>query len=237
MLTAPAERLINILYKTAISDGEARKTRLRRIGKRLMMNSAQLICALGFNKAIQDLPEVITTLDFVSYEQLAQERNEIFTSDIYRYLTIDDILNIYAAVAGDPKVQQVMQSLLTSRLENIEHRIETTVNALIIERYKKEMQAVYNEGVAHLEFAEGRLGAIDSGFRALISEVAIIVESKLIPVADIFFRETILPEEKRKMLSRGLIPDELVKARLEDDAIPARERKMLEDYARLNIRN
>ena len=237
VLTAPAERLVNILYKTVIKEEEPRGTKLARIAKRLAMNSEQLTCALGFNAALRELTDVVQTLGFSSYDQLAKQRNEIFVSDMYRYLTIDDILCIYVNVAKDTATQAIMQYLLKTRLENIEKRIEATVNSLIIERYKKEMRSIYNDGLAQIEFAEARLDKTDSGFRALVNEVAIIVEARIIPVGDIFFRETILPEEKRKIMTRGLIPEEFITTRLEDKQISEQERKMLEDYVRLNLSN
>ncbi len=237
LLTAPAERLVNLLYKTAMKEDEPRGVRLARIAKRLSMNPQQLTCALGFNAAIRELTDVIQTLGFHSYEQLAKERNELFIDDLYRFLKIEDILSIYVHVAQDPSTQAIMQYLLKTRIENIEKRIEATVNSLIIERYKKEIRSIYKDGLAQIEFAEERLNKTDSGFRALVNEVAIIVESKLIPVGDIFFRETILPEEKRKIMNRGLIPDEFITTRLEDQNISEQERKMLEDYVHFNMSN
>ena len=60
-----------------------------------------------------------------------------------------------------------------------------------------------------------------------------IVESRLIPVGDIFFRASILPEEKRRLIIRGLIPREIVEARLADAKISEQERYVLEDQLKL----
>ena len=125
-----------------------------------------------------------------------------------------------------------MQYLLKRRLINIERQIEATVNSLIIEKYKAEMRAVYNDGIADIEFAEERLNTRDSGFRALLNEVCIIIESKLIPAGDIFFRDTILPQEKHKILSKGLMPRDLIQTRLEDENISQEEKQILYDYLR-----
>jgi hypothetical protein len=130
-----------------------------------------------------------------------------------------------------------MQYLLRNRLENIESRIEATVNSLIIEKYKAEMQAVYADKIADIDFAEERLNNVESGFRALLNEVCLITGSRLIPAGDIFFRETILPEEKRKLLSKNLIPVELVESRLQDKDISQQEKKMLNDFLILNHKN
>jgi len=59
----------------------------------------------------------------------------------------------------------------------------------------------------------------------------------LIPAGDIFFRETILPEEKRKLLSKNLIPVDLVESRLEEQNISKQEKQMLNDYLVLNRKN
>jgi len=50
--------------------------------------------------------------------------------------------------------------------------------------------------------------------------------------SEIFFRNTILPEEKRKLLKRGLVPIELVRSRLEDNTISVKERQVLEEHLR-----
>jgi len=127
---------------------------------------------------------------------------------------------------------EVMQYLLSTRLRCIEDRIEATVNSIIIERYKKEMRSIYNDGVAQIEFAEERLRQTHSGFRALLNEVVMIVEARLIPIGDLFFRDTILHEQKRRLISKGLIPKSLVEQRLEDDAVSPQERKVLEEQLR-----
>ena len=127
----------------------------------------------------------------------------------------------------------MLQHLLERRLQKIEESIEATVNSVVIERYKKEIRAIYSDGVAQIDFAEMRLSKVHSGFRALLNEVALIVESRLIPVGDIFFRESILPEEKRRLMIRGLIPRELVLSRLADERIPVQERAVLEDQLKL----
>jgi hypothetical protein len=143
---------------------------------------------------------------------------------------------LYSIVRDDNEMLQVMQYLLKNRLENIESRIEATVNSLIIEKYKTEMRAVYADKIANIDFAEERLNNVESGFRALLNEACIITESRLIPAGDIFFRETILPEEKRKLLSKKLIPVELVESRLQDKDISQQERQMLKDFLTLNYK-
>lgn len=206
--------------------------RLELASKRLKLRTAQIICALGFNPLARELTELLPILGYVTYDELAGERNNIFTSDTYKYLTLDNILSIYTAVRDDPENLQLMPYLLTKRLDKIEEKIETTVNSLIIDKYKAEVRAIYNDGIANIDFAEERLEKHDSGFRALLNEVSIIIESKLIPAGDIFFRDMILPEEKRKILNKGLIPPELIESRLQDEKTSPEEKKILNAYLR-----
>jgi hypothetical protein len=231
VLEASEAELIQRFYK--YKDGlTSMGNRLQEISRKLGLRPEQLVCAVGFNPVARPLTEIMPLLGYATFEELAKERNDIFTSDIYKRLPLDDILAVYSIVRNDSPTLQVMQYLLKQRLERIEQRIEETVNSLIIDRYKAEMRAIYSDGIADVEFADERLNRQDSGFRALLNEVSIIIDSKLIPAGDIFFRSTILPEEKRKILAKGLIPRELVQARLDDHSTPTEEKQVLIEYLR-----
>jgi hypothetical protein len=201
--------------------------------KHLRLKPEQLVCAVGFNPHFPQLTETVIKLGYTP-TTLINLRNEIFSHDIYRKLSLENVLTIYSVIKDCPETIQTMQYLLGTRLAKIESKIETTVNSTMIEKYKAEMRAVYMDGIASIDFAEDRLSKTDSGFRALLNEVVIIMESRLIPAGDIFFRNNVLPEEKRKLLNRGLIPLELVEARLEDKNISPREKKMLRNYIEIN---
>jgi len=231
-LTATPERLINFFYTVAADKQLSPKQKIRRVAYKLGMRSAQVLCGTGFHPAIRQLPDVIAALGYDSYEELAQERNAAFIEDVYVRLSIEDILTLYDTLKNHYPSIDLMQYLLPRRLANIEQHIEATVNPLVIERYKKEMRAIYSSGIAQIDFAEARLSNTHSGFRALINEVGIIVDAKLLPIGEIFFRNTILPEEKRKLLKRGLVPIELVRSRLEDNTISVKERQVLEEHLR-----
>ncbi len=231
ILTAPEETLVQRFFRY-----QARATsmgsRLTEIAKAEGLRNEQLICAVGFNRHARLITEIMPILGYATFEELAKERNDIFTTDIYKKLPLDDVLAVYTVVKEDPANLQVMQYLLKERLEQVEQRIEETVNSMIIERYKSEIRTVYNEGIAGMDFAEERLNRTDSGFRALLNEVGIIVDAKIIPAGNIFFRNTILPEEKRRLLARGLIPRDLIEARLNDENTPADERSILNEFMR-----
>ncbi|MGB1800274.1 MAG: hypothetical protein ACPHLK_05530 [Gammaproteobacteria bacterium] len=228
--------LLQLFYKY----GNANKIgedRTEMIAIDLKLREAQLVCAVGFNKTLTSLPELPAILGFENYDNLINLRNEFFTTDIYKLLTLDNILSVYSNMKDDLKSKQIMEYLLANRLETIEKRIEETVNSLIIEKYKEEMRAIYSDEIVGIDFVETRLDKSDSGFRALLNEVTLIVENKIIPAGDVFFRETILPQEKRKLLDKGLIPRELIEARLSDANITDVEKKILYDHLKLNRDN
>ncbi len=230
------EELLQLLYKFNASDS-ADADKAEEIAMKLKLREAQLICAIGFNKAVRELPEIPLILGFENYDALAHERNEYFTTDIYKLLTLDNILSIYSTIKDDPQNRHIMEYLLASRLKTIEKRIEETVNSLIIDKYKEEMRSIYSDEIVSLDFVEKRLEQSDSGFRALLNEVSLIVESKIIPAGDIFFRDTILPQEKKKLLDKGLIPNNLIEMRLGDPEISAIEKKILYDYIKSRREN
>jgi hypothetical protein len=198
------------------------------------LRKEQAICAIGFNPDARLMIEVLPILGFATFNELDQERNNIFITDIYKRLSLENIVKIYERIREDQKTLQVMQYLLKSRLNKVESEIESTVNSMVIEKYKTEMRAVYSLGIAGMDFIEERLDRRDSGFRALLNEVTMIVENKLIPVGEIFFRDTILPQEKQKLLNKGLIPKELIQSRVNETGISTEEKKILNDYLRMH---
>lgn len=238
ILTASAKELVKIFHEYEKDSGELKKSgNVDRIAKNLKLNSSQLLLAVGFNPNSNGIASIPLIFGYNSIEDIINERNSIFVNDIYRKITLENILTVYSIVKDFPEILQIMQYLVENRLQAIESRIEETVNSVLIEKYKAEIKSIYLDGIAGIDFAEKRLDKIDSGFRALLNEVSTITESKLIPAGDIFFRDTILPEEKRKLLNKGLIPLELVHARLEDESISHRERKMLLDYLEMDKHN
>lgn len=236
ILNFSEEELLQLLYKFNTSE-ETIEDQAEMIAIQLKLREAQLVCAIGFNKSVRKLPEIAPILGFKNYDSLVNARNEFFTMDTYKLLSLDNILSIYSIVKNDVKNKQIMEYLLSSRLETIEKRIEETVNSLIIDKYKEEMRAIYSDGIVGIDFVETRLDKSDSGFRALLNEVTLIVENKIIPAGDVFFRETILPQEKRKLLNKGLIPRNLIETRLSDPNISDVEKKILYDHLKMNREN
>lgn len=234
ILSASEEELVQNFYKFRDDESLPREDKLNAVGKKFLLRGAQLVCAIGFNPNARDLTEILPIMGFDSFDELAQHRNDVFATDIYKRLTFDNVIEIYSSIKTNTELLHIMQYLLKSRLKNIEGKIEATVNSIIIEKYKAEMRAIYFDRIATIEFVEERLDNKDSGFRALLNEVAIIIEAKIIPTGDIFFRDSILPEEKRKLLIKGLIPIDLVESRLEDESISNDEKRILVEHLKLN---
>lgn len=233
ILNANEEELLQLLYKFNVST-ENLEDKAEAIATKLKIREAQLVCAVGFNESVRELPEIPPILGFYNYDDLLKSRNEFFTMDIYKLVTLDNILSIYSVVKNDDQNKQIIEYLLSIRLQTIENRIDETVNSMIIDKYKEEMRAIYSDEIVGIDFVETRLKLSDSGFRALINEVTLIVENKIIPVGDLFFRDTILPQEKRKLLDKGLIPKDLIETRIEDPSISDVEKKILYDYIKLH---
>jgi hypothetical protein len=229
IISAQEEELLQQFYKFRDNPATC-SNRLHAIAKTYRLRPQQLICAIGFNPHVKFVTELFPIIGYATYNELSQERNEVFIADIYKRVSLENILKIYEIVVTDRDMLDTMQYLLKNRLDKVEQRIEETVNSLIIEKYRAEMRAIYNGGVATIDFAEERLDRQDSGFRALLNEVSIIVESRLIPAGEIFFRDSILPQEKMKLLKMGIIPKELVESRLAEATTSNEEKNVLYEY-------
>ncbi|MDH4382760.1 MAG: hypothetical protein QE509_12855 [Gammaproteobacteria bacterium] len=234
ILLAADEDLLKLIYRAAASRARgADAQRSREIARALGLANGQLICAVGFHPSIRQLPDVISMLGADSYDTLAHQRDRYFTHDVYERLTVKNVLAIYANAKRSPWLEQHLQTLLQKRLRRVEDKIEAQVNPLVIERYKKEIRALYGSGLAWPDFVETRLREVHTGFRTLLGEVQMIIENRIIPLGDIFFRNSILPEEKRRLIKHGLVPREVVRSRLESADLSALERRVLEEELRL----
>lgn len=225
--------LSRILNSASANGNDTSEQSLANIGTKLNMNPEQIALALGFNKNLKTM----NLSNHANYENLIKKRNAIFVNDVYDKIVLKNILAVYNLIKDQEEALQIMQYLLLKRVTKIESTIEKTLDSLVIEKYKIEMRVVYADNIADIEFAEQRLSNHESGFRTLLNEVCMIAESRLIPIGDIFFRNTVLPQEKRKLLNKKLIPLELIKSRLEDQGISQQEQKVLSDFLRLNSKD
>ena len=120
--------------------------------------------------------------------------------------------------------------VLIARLDHIEETIDGTISSRIIDAYKLEVRVIYADGIGQIDFAEHRIADAENGFRALTNELSLIVDNKVLPAGDVFFRDTVLPAEKRKLLKSGAIPQDMIITRLSDPKISDKERKMLKEF-------
>ncbi|MGR9089701.1 MAG: hypothetical protein ACU85U_03865 [Gammaproteobacteria bacterium] len=67
-------------------------------------------------------------------------------------------------------------------------------------------------------------------FRLLTDEIRMIVAEALIPPSNLFFLETLWPEEKRALLDSGAIAEPMIRNRIQNTEITAEERELLEEY-------
>lgn len=235
ILTGKQRYLSAIFGSVSVRDGEDAnyEKNLQQIAQKLNVHPHQITLALGFNAYSESLEDTLTGI-YPNHNTLLKERNSIYVSDIYEHIPLKTMLALYNIIKSNDAILQIMEYLLSARIKKIEAKIEATVNSLIIEKYKAEMRAIYLDNIANIDFAEARLSNLESGFRTLLNEACLIAESRLIPVGNIFFRDTILPQEKRKLLNKKLIPINLVKSRLEDADISQQEQKILSNFLKLN---
>lgn len=226
LLGATRSQLLNILQSAPI-DPESEANEGRRIARALGLTFTQLICSLGFNPRLRDFEAPAHLLGFDGYEGLAHERNMRFTQDVYERMTSTNLISIYQAAVQDDTLLGVLQYLIPKRLRRIEREIDNSVDATVIERYRREVDAIYRYGVGGMDFVEDRLRHTDSGFRALLGEVSIIVEHRALPIGDIFFRNSVLVEEKRRLIQHGFVPRKVMEERLNSPDTPHAEREML----------
>lgn len=229
LVSGSGESLLQTFFRYASLKQEG-INRLKFIAEKIEINPDSLCCAVGFNPHTEEYIEIVNNLGFEDIESFFNRRDYIFANDVYKKLPLENLYALYESTKSNPKYVAELERLLPARLERLENYIEKTVSALTINKYRSELTAIYKNGIASISFAESRLDNTNSGFRALSNEVLIMAENKMLPVGDIFFRDNILPEEKRKLLTKGLVPKDLVLERLQDPNISSDEKKVLKNY-------
>ena len=230
LLSATDDDLVRIMYKAAPGNESDLIKRIDTIAAQLGLNHTQLVCALGFNKSIRDLSDIYSQLGFRNYKLLTYRQNELFTTDTYKQLSIDNILDIYAEHHKDREALDNLRDLLHSRLGHIEADIDKTNDATHIISYQMEIRSIYQSGIADRSFADERLKKDIGKFRLLAHELNIIIEAGHYPANNFIFMDMILPDEKKSLIENKLVSEEIIKNRLQNVKIPNEEREMLEDY-------
>lgn len=231
ILQASPEKLVHLFYKVKPAPTPDFLVRIDWAATQLQLNHAQLVCALGFNVNVRDVSDVLVILGFSSFKPLTYRRNELYSTDAYAQLDIDNILDIYSAGVAAPEFMETFRECLPRRLAAIESHIGRGADPALEISYRMEVHTLYNSGIANREFAVKRLQDDLGQYRLVSEELAVIVDNHLVPPSNAFFMESLLPEEKRLLIDRGLVAPEMVRNRLANEQISPEERAVLEEYA------
>jgi hypothetical protein len=230
LLTANDADLVKIFYKVKSDPLVDFIKNINSIATQLELNHSQLVCAIGFNKNIRDLTDIMTVLGFKSYKVMIYRRNELFTTDTYQQLGIDNILDIYSARLEDEEILETLRELLHPRLQHIEADIEKTDDPGYTVSYRMEIHSIYQSGIADKSFAEERIQKDIGKYRHMESELSEMINAEIFPSSNFFFMENITPDEKRELIQQEHVSSDMVKNRLQNSKISADERDMLEEF-------
>jgi len=230
LLTASDEDLVKIFYKIKSSPTDDFIVRINKVAAQLGLNHSQLVCALGFNKHIRDLEDIYSSIGFRSYKLLSYRCNELFSTDTYKQLSIDNILDIYSERLEDQQILDSLRDMLKPRLENIEKDIAKSEDPSHIISYRMEVHSIYTAGIVGKQFAEYRLSRDIGKFREMANEINIIVEAGLAHPGNLFFLDTLSPRERKDLIEGKHITSDMIKNRLQNKNITPEEREILEEY-------
>ena len=230
LLTAADEDLVKIFYKVKSPPSEDFIIRINKVAAQLGLNHSQLVCALGFNKYIRDLSDIYSLLGFRSYKILSYRCNELFSTDTYNQLPIDNILDIYSERIEDETILASLKEMLRPRLEHIETDIDKNEDPSHVISYRMEIHSIYTAGIVDKSFAEYRINKDIGRFRILANEVNTIIEAGYFPPSNLFFMDTISPEEKKDLITHNHVNQDMIKNRLQNTGISQEEREMLEEF-------
>lgn len=230
LLTASDAELVKIFYKVNSDPSQDFIKNINSVAAQLGLNHSQLVCSIGFNKNIRDLTDIMTVLGFKSYKVMIYRRNELFTTDSYQQLRIDNILDIYAERLEDEEILETLRELLRPRLEHIEAEIEKTGDPGQTISYRMEIHSIYQSGIADKAFAEERILKDIGKYRHMASELNEIISAEILPPSNFFFMESISPDEKKELIEQKHISPDMVKNRLQNAKISEEERDMLEEF-------
>ncbi|MDX1519019.1 MAG: hypothetical protein R3318_02770 [Gammaproteobacteria bacterium] len=230
ILTASDAELVKIFYKIKSDPKDDFIVRINKVAAQLGLNHTQLICALGFNKHIRDLTDIHSILGFRSFKVLTYREEELFSTDTYNQLSIDNILDIYSERLEDQEILDRIRTLMIPRLKHIELDIEKNDDPSHVISYRMEVHSIYNAGIADKNFCDERLKQDNGKFRHMANEVILIVDAGFYPPTNLFFMDTLTAEERKDLIEHKDIPTEVIKNRLQNQHIPEEERAILEDF-------
>lgn len=192
-------------------EGDLRRGQLAQL---LGVNLAQLVCSIGFNAEFTRLPDLPRFLGYPSRDALLGERNYLFVHDRYRALSVNNVLEIYAALARADGVAGAFSDLVLSRLNNLEGQLEETINPVLIGGYKLEVRAVYEHRLAGPGLVETRLDPNYVVLRDITGEAALMLQTGAIAPEAFLRHPGVSRDEKARALFLELLPRTAVEAYL-----------------------
>lgn len=229
VLTASDADLVKYFYRIEVDEDDDFIIRINKVARQLDLNHSQLVCALGFNRYIRELSDIYSTLGFRDFKLLSYRCNELFSTDTYDQLPIDNVLDIYSERLEDQEILDSLRGILNTRLSNIEKYLDKNDDAAHVFSYRMEIHSIYTAGVVGEEFAKARIEKDLGKFRQLSGEIDIIIELGFEHPSNMFFGEHLSPAEKVSLVKAGHINHDMVKNRLQNKSISAEERDLLED--------
>ena len=206
LLHAGAEELQAIFSATRVAADMDADLRREQLAQQLGLRVPQLLCGLGFNAGVQALEAVQRALGFSHFSALVAARNYAFIHDVYRALTINNIVEIYAAVARFAEPGTHWPDLVLTRINNLEGQLEETINPILIGGYKLEIRAIYDNRLASPAFVQSRLTPNHAVMRDLANENALMLERGAIEPLAFLEAPGLSLDEKRRAVFKGLIP-------------------------------
>ena len=231
LLHASSDELLAIFAATRATTTGDQDARREQIAQQLGVRVPQLICALGFNPAVPELESVCRVLGYSSFAGLATARNYAFIHDVYRALSINNILEIYGTLAQLVEPGVSWADVVLSRITNIESQLEETINPILIGGYKLEIRAIYENSLAAPEFVHERLSANHAVMRNIANENAIMLERGVIDPLAFLECEGVSADEKRRAMFHGLIPPAIADHYIRGLASAEEQRKFHEALA------
>ncbi len=211
LLHAGADELLAILAATRVGPLDDDDARREQVAQQLGLRVSQLLCSVGFNVAVprQESPRqenIYRVLGYAGFQGLAAARNFAFIHDVYRDLSINNILEIYSVLNRLDEPGAHWADVVLTRMTNLEAQLEETINPILIGGYKLEIRAIYEQHMASAEFIRGRLTPNHAVMRDIANENAIMLEQGAIEPMAFLQCAGLSNEEKRRAIFKGLIP-------------------------------
>ncbi len=206
LLHAGADELLAIFAANRSAVAVDNDLRREHIAQQLGLRVPQLLCGLGFNATMPVLDVVHGALGFRHFDGLVTARNYAFIHDVYSALTINNIVEVYAAMACFDEPGTHWSELVLTRITNLESQLEETINPILIGGYKLEIRAIYDNRLASQAFVLARLTPNHAVMRDVANENALMLARGAIEPQAFLEASGLSLDEKRRAVFQGLIP-------------------------------